>query len=1088
MTKMINKKILKAGAGTGKTYRLSLEYIANLIKGINYKNIVVMTFTKKATAEIKDRIYDFLYQIAFEKYKFEELEKSLKEIYGFKSDEIDKDRLQSIYFEMIKNKDEIRIYTIDGFTNRIFKNTIAPFFGIYGYETLEEEDDSFYEDILVRILNNNGYFEKFSFVFEEKKERKNINTYIDFIKNIIYMRKNFILAENYNENYKIERIKEFNTDIESMGFSDNSNNKNIKNNNIKFVENIEDIFSLIEKVSEIKNGNAGDYINSEFQNIYKEFKNIDEKISKDRIENKEEKLKLIDENWEIFFLSKNIWNGNKVRGKEVAEIVGELKELQDLFIRKLSDYIFSFHVLSLHNKIFDTANMIYDIAEQIKLSSKRFTYDDITTYTYKFIFNKELGFVKNDRVTDDFLELIGGNADTVMIDEFQDTSVLQWKILKLLLNSAKNIVCVGDEKQSIYSWRGGEKELFEKLEELIGGSSENLDKSYRSYKEIIENVNSIFENYNGEWSYNPVKYRDDVEYQKGYFSYHLQKRKTKYNNGEEKPEAAYEKMIRMIKDGKIQNLGNTCIICRKNKQLNEIAQRLNEENIPYTLNSSFLLLEHSVIKPLYKLIKYFVFNNYAYLLEFMRSDLIGCLNDHVKYMLENKSETEKYIKNGDDEKFSDFVNRQEEKIRNGLSEYKNIDKMERNGLVFSEILFKIKKLKNLSGDLNSKYQKENFSKKLMEEFYVLEFYSTNSDIKNIFKFFNILKEHNDLFEFVTYVEDEKEKLKQLSSGDEEAINLMTIHKSKGLEFDTVIYYENDTGITRENRDLIIYFDYDEKFEKVNNFLITFPKYNKIFIDDDYFRINEKNRKKEEMENINNDYVALTRAKKNLLLFMEAYTIKDKGKDSFKDSFIKRLIEIYNDEEYYSIGEITESRKERGKTQIGEYKEIDSIMSYFDDDILKKPVNNYKTDLEGEFRRKKGLAMHYYFEHMTNDYENDRKNAKSAFLSRYGNMLGKKLIEELLERMEKFILENKEIYDRKYKVYTEFEIYDSENNKRIIDRINIDEENGKIFIYDYKTGFEPTENEKYIQQLEEYKKILAEKTSGKYEIFTKILEV
>jgi ATP-dependent nuclease subunit A len=376
----------------------------------------------------------------------------------------------------------------------------------------------------------------------------------------------------------------------------------------------------------------------------------------------------------------------------------------------------------------------------------------------------------------------------------------------------------------------------------------------------------------------------------------------------------------------------------------------------------------------------------------------------------------------------------------------------------------------------------------MEEFYVLEFYSTNSDIKNIFKFFNTLKEHNDLFEFVTYVEDEKEKLKQLSSGDEEAINLMTIHKSKGLEFDTVIYYENDTGITRENRDLIIYFDYDEKFEKVNNFLITFPKYNKIFIDGDYFRINEKNRKKEEMENINNDYVALTRAKKNLLLFMEAYIIKDKNKESFKDSFIKRLIEIYNDEEYYSIGEITESRKERGKTPIREYKEIDSIMSYFDDDILKKPVNNYKTDLEGEFRRKKGLAMHYYFEHMTNDYENDRKNAKSAFLSRYGNMLGKKLIEELLERMEKFILENKEIYDRKYKVYTEFEIYDRENNKRIIDRINIDEENGKIFIYDYKTGFEPTENKKYIQQLEEYKKILAEKTSGKYEIFTKILEV
>ena len=51
-----NKIILKASAGTGKTYRLSLEYIANLIRGVNYKNIVVMTFTKKATAEIKERI------------------------------------------------------------------------------------------------------------------------------------------------------------------------------------------------------------------------------------------------------------------------------------------------------------------------------------------------------------------------------------------------------------------------------------------------------------------------------------------------------------------------------------------------------------------------------------------------------------------------------------------------------------------------------------------------------------------------------------------------------------------------------------------------------------------------------------------------------------------------------------------------------------------------------------------------------------------------------------------------------------------------------------------------------------------------
>ena len=72
-----NKIILKASAGTGKTYRLSLEYIYNLLKNIDFKNIVVVTFTKKATAEIKERIFDFLYQVAFEKSKGIELKKNL---------------------------------------------------------------------------------------------------------------------------------------------------------------------------------------------------------------------------------------------------------------------------------------------------------------------------------------------------------------------------------------------------------------------------------------------------------------------------------------------------------------------------------------------------------------------------------------------------------------------------------------------------------------------------------------------------------------------------------------------------------------------------------------------------------------------------------------------------------------------------------------------------------------------------------------------------------------------------------------------------------------------------------------------------
>jgi len=204
----------------------------------------------------------------------------------------------------------------------------------------------------------------------------------------------------------------------------------------------------------------------------------------------------------------------------------------------------------------------------------------------------------------------------------------------------------------------------------------------------------------------------------------------------------------------------------------------------------------------------------------------------------------------------------------------------------------------------------------------------------------------------------------------------------------------------------------------------------------------KNIQKEEMEEINNDYVALTRAKKNLILLFDA-EITDKN--GYTDTLAKRMVDVYGDENRYEIGEIVESEIPEETTDTSDVKISNSLFkTYFDDDkfIVKTSVNT----LENEFKRKKGLAMHYYFEHILNDLENEKKIAKSALLSRYGNMLGKKIVEELIVRMDKFIEKNINIYDKKYKVYNEFEVYDSEGKKRIIDRINIDENNRKIYIY------------------------------------------
>ena len=1074
-----NNIILKASAGTGKTYRLSLEFIANLIRGVNYKNIVVMTFTKKATAEIKERIYDFLHQIAFDEGNGAELEKNLKEIYKF--DDLNKKELQNIYFEMIRNKEDIRISTIDGFTNKIFKNAIAPYFNIYNYETLDEETDEFYSKILIKIIENKDNFEDFKFIFDEKKEKKNIKRYMEIIKEVLDMRPKFVLTKGF----KMSEVKKV---------------------SYKFIDELDGIFEKIEEVANKKNKNVTDVLTKAFYNIYEKYSNLSKDESKNENQKIKEKLELIVPEIDLFF-EKKLWNGTQTKGEKNKDDREELETKSEELKEKLSEYIFIEKVLPLDKKLKNIAQKIFDIAKKIKISSKRLTHNDILVYTYEFIFNKDLKFVENDRVTEEFLELIGGKIDTIMIDEFQDTSILQWKILKLLMNTSENIICVGDEKQSIYNWRGGEKELFEKLETMIEGNVQNLDKSYRSYKAIIENVNKIFKGYDTKWNYVDSGYRDDEEYQKGYFGYFIR------NTKEETPKI-YTKIIEMIENGQVKNLGKSAIICRTNTHLKEIAEVLNEAKIPYTLESKTTILEYKPIVPMYQLIKFFAFGNFKYLLEFMRSDLIGGLNSHVKYLLENKNEIMRFIngyqkiedskkankKKKNDNKdskaisFKEFIDMQkDENVKEELLKYKEINVLERNNLIFEEILEKVRELKRLSKDLNNKYENENFSRKLVENFEITKYYSTNSDLKNIFIFFNILKKYNNLYEFITFIEEEKENLRQVSSRDVNAINLMTIHASKGLEFDTVFYYKRKSNKGNTDKsNLKSYLDFDEKFVDVKKFMLLFSGYDKKMIGNDLRKLIDKNIQKEEMEEINNDYVALTRAKKNLILLFDAEVTKEKG---YTDPLAKRIIDVYknenenkNENEYeYETGQIIESEIPEETTDTSDVKISDSLFkTYFNDDKLR--MEKSSNTLENEFKRKKGLAMHYYFEHILNDLENEKKIAKSALLSRYGNMLGKKIVEELIVRMDKFIEKNINIYDKKYKVYNEFEVYDSEGKKRIIDRINIDENNRKIYIYDYKTGFEPETKKEYQKQIEEYKNILRGKVSEDYEIEVKLLEV
>lgn len=114
---------------------------------------------------------------------------------------------------------------------------------------------------------------------------------------------------------------------------------------------------------------------------------------------------------------------------------------------------------------------------------------------YLTLFREELHLVEKNKITALLEEILDVKIHSIFLDEFQDTSVLQWKILSVFLEKAKTVICVGDEKQSIYGWRGGEKKLFEDLPKILGAEVEHLDTSYRSLESIVEFCNEFFKSY-----------------------------------------------------------------------------------------------------------------------------------------------------------------------------------------------------------------------------------------------------------------------------------------------------------------------------------------------------------------------------------------------------------------------------------------------------------------------------------------------------------------------------------------------------------------------------------------------------------------
>lgn len=1023
---MKNRLILKASAGTGKTYRLSLEYVASLCCGNDFKDILVMTFTKKATAEIKDRILKFLKQLKENGEEAKELRENILKLYP----EIDfnQSKIEKIYEEVVQNRDKLRIYTIDAFTNLIFKKVIAPYLKIYSYEIIDEEENKkTIFKILDKLFTIKEYFAKFKEFLKDNTER-DIDNYIDLIDKLLSHRwKIIVLGDKLNIKREPFQVK---------------SNFNIMENLLEIVGSV-----AIEKKEPTeafvaKKTKPYFLLGSELQ-----------------------KEKFLLENFKEL-VAGNIWNGNRIRSTH--RVADDLNYLQEELRLNLAKTLFNEKIIPYEEKLLQVINRIYEIYDEIKFKEQRFTFSDISNYTFKYIRDKNLNFVDENGVTDDFFDIIDGKIKTIFIDEFQDTSILQWKILKDIIDKSENVICVGDEKQSIYGWRGGEKNLFENLEKIIGGEVENLNTCYRSEENVVRFYNKFFktlseksEESSKKWEFLEVNPKNQNK--QGHIEI-LTKDLVEDEEGKENI-SVIDKIIEKIQldfNGVYEGIG---ILARQNKELDLIEKKLTEANIPFVVDSNVNVIESRGIKGIYYLIKYLVKNDYLSLLNFLRCDLVNISADSLKHLVKEREDIENWLLDYSSEI---DLNDEEREVLEIVKELK--DKYNAND---GETYF-------LTYDI-------------LQKLGVTERFSSKGDISNLYSFYKIIKSYRYFDEFLSEFEDQKNssKFKKIVLKDENSVNLMTIHKSKGLEFDTLFYYYNPKTSQNNIPKVIFYFTMDNKYEETKEFLLTNTKFNYILkILSSEFGYLEKNRIKEEHEEINNLYVALTRPKNNIYIALEKYD-ESKNKDGYN-------LDMINCEKEFRDRDIifteVQSKDKNDKRETFELNLSTPEASYpkGEESIFKDREKIYSHSLQNEVKRLKGTVVHYFLENLIYATNEEIERAKKLTFAKFASSLGEKGIGEILseKNIEYILNKKKEIFSKDWdKIYPEYEIYTEDETFRI-DRLMIKEakegEKGCVYIVDYKTG------EINEEQLANYKTIIENllERLGKeneYEVITEFIE-
>jgi ATP-dependent exoDNAse (exonuclease V) beta subunit len=1012
--------VLKSSAGSGKTYALVRHFLSLSLKSEEayaYSHILAITFTNAAAAEMKERVLERLHEFTFPKALegknelFNDIRKELDV-----SPMILQERARKTLSHMLHNYSRLSISTIDSFTHRIVR-AFAKDLQIHPDFSIEMDTEKFLEQCVDACLDEVGadaelttYLENYVLSNFEEEEDWNVR------KGMIGISRQLVKEDARNILQLFENLHI--TEYEKI-------KKAFQN---KIQELTQELFDRIDQVFE--QIEANNLVNKDFFNSGSGTITYLKKIRSGKFEMPGAMLfKVLEKGW----------------GKPKQPLVEAMNPLLNETAEYAVDWVSGDkkHEFNRINKIlpriFTTGllSKLNEVSQRIKTEENLLLISD---------FHAIVSAVVQESTAPFIYERAGERYHHILIDEFQDTSEMQWKnFLPLFENAISqgnfNLV-VGDGKQSIYRWRNGNVEQFVRLPKLYEGAPENiqvllndaykeevLNTNRRSGKAIIEFNNTLFGALKEKLG--PLKDVYDKHEQEcskdhpGYVEVQTHVVEKKDNSDLHMLNGIVEAIRECRADG--YEWGDIAILTRKGKsESTKISEFILQqtEKIPLTTEDSFLVQNSNEVQLLMACINFFGKETE----NFYRFNLIRRICDVFPDQFVYSEIISTYVEQLEKGKLRFKVNEFLDEHYPGLR-----DLVKSNVHPF-ECIQELIRYFQLKFDVYLEF----FENQLLQ-----------------------LSHRNGMgfSEMTDWWNDNKGKLYIQSGSQQNAVRILTIHKSKGLQFPVVIFPKFDTKHPNQT----LWVNAPNVHPGYTKGLINFTPAKSPKADDPEEIQTENN--KILLDDMNLLYVALTRPEDRLYFLTES-------KPSSTNSALNTYLYDYFNTQHAGFNKFHFGEKVK---HVEEEKEEEKSIALLDGTRLNAVQPDFRMretkrkNLEGKEALIMGNHLHACLS--TLNHFDTWENSLSDYLFEHTELQPNE--KELLSNQVKETLSRdsfQQIFKTEDDVLTEHDIQINVREVARPDRIHLNA--AYVEVYDFKTG---AEMDKHLQQVKNYMEALQRAT-------------